>query len=517
MRARVIPNGNLFTGNGFLVPEAHDADPVKRSVIKGVFPWIGGTDPSGQVRMSAAALGGPQSDFKAGILGRPGFDQVWRVTGDEIRAHRADFYDNGVIDNPIPAIMNWPQPITYPGATSVQTAPFFDGNSNEIYEPELGEFPTLRPDYIKFIPSEILFFAFHDSTDHAHSHGSYTPIQVFCTVFATNCPEQPALHNSVFASYRYVHRGYESIKNLYFGFFIDYEIGNGNDDFLASVNGESFLAYNGDAVDEGGFENNPPVVAVSLIWPVITNHDISDKANFIPIYPGPPNAVQYPQLPHEFYGYMKSQYKNDTPLTAAGTGYNPGLSEQPVCCAFPGDPTAPDGWSERTAGNIPGDRRAVVAFGPVMMLPSTRASMLVAFHWARGDTPGPLSGYVPLQEHLQWIQGDMPYSHYDISLDSPCPKASPSSEIPAPAMLLQISPNPAATSIRVKWAGGMLQHAHIFDVSGRSVLFQSPSDTGDEGWEINIENLPAGLYILEILDRQGRRGWGKFVVSSGGF
>lgn len=514
VRARIVPNGNMFHSNGFLVPQAHDTDPNRRWIFNGVFPWIGGKDPAGNLMLSAAAIGGPQSDFKHGIMLRPGYEQVWRVTGDEIRAHQADFWDNGVIDNPIPAILNWPSPINnwgFFGEQFIQVGPFNDLNSNGLYEPELGEYPTPAPNYGKYIPDEILFFAFHDSTAHGHTGGLPLPMQVFCTVFATNCPEQPALHHTIFVHYRYYYHGLNPVNDLYFGFLVDYEIGHAEDDYIGSIDKRTFIGYNGDALDEGVFGNNPPVAAVSVLSPPWWSNGLTE-ATFVPIYPGPPAAVQYPALPHEFYAYLSGRFKNQVPLTAAGTGYNLGSSAPPVCCAFPDDPSLPGGWSEPSAGNPPGNRRAVLSLGPVRMLPMSDNDATLAFHWARGETPGPLSGYQNIQEQAQWMSWHLSSSLSVHPPDLACLQSVSYLE-PAPATApLRIAPNPATTSIRVGLDGRMAQQARLYSISGRLVQALQIPEGSSETVELALPNLPTGLYLLELQGNDGQRRWGKFVV-----
>jgi hypothetical protein len=241
VRALLKANGTLFY-NGFRVPKT-PADPtVKASLFRSVTPWIGGVDPGGNLKIAAGSLNAATSDFRAGIMRKPGYDRIWRVTKEQIVQHRADFADNGVIDNPIPDIMNWPGSLNFDEnedgvEETVQVALFQDKNWDGVYDPEKGEHPSGARGHLlpsRGLPDEILFFAFNDSTKHLYTKGDRLDIQVFCTVFAYKCPESEALNNTVFVHFNFWNRGSQLLDSLYVGLYLDFDIGHNMDDYLGS-------------------------------------------------------------------------------------------------------------------------------------------------------------------------------------------------------------------------------------------------------------------------------------------
>ena len=70
-----------------------------------------------------------------------------------------------------------------------------------------------------------------------------------------------------------------------------------------------------------------------------------------------------PSTATEFYNYLTGRWRDGTPFTFGGSGYEPG-SRRNTNFAFPDAPNNPAGWSMCSA-NLPcGDRRTIQASGP---------------------------------------------------------------------------------------------------------------------------------------------------------
>jgi hypothetical protein len=69
-----------------------------------------------------------------------------------------------------------------------------------------------------------------------------------------------------------------------------------------------------------------------------------------------------------------------------------------------------------------------------------------------------------------------------------------------------VYPNPATEVVQVKGIG--LAKARLLDISGREVMRSFLLTTT----EVNISHLPLGLYLLEVIDREGRKAVQKLVV-----
>ena len=80
----------------------------------------------------------------------------------------------------------------------------------------------------------------------------------------------------------------------------------------------------------------------------------------------------------------------------------------------------------------------------------------------------------------------------------------------------RISPNPAKDNIRIKMNGSALrkempEQIKISDMLGRTV--QTEAFSGKEEQRINVQHLPPGLYFLELLYNDNKKGVQKFVRS----
>ncbi len=517
VRAFFKANGTLFY-NGFKVPKSATDPTVKASLFRSVIPWVGGMDPGGNLKVSAGSLNAATSDFRAGIERKPGYDRIWRVTKAQIVQHRADFADNGVIDSPIPEIMSWPGSLSFDDDGDgveevVRVALFQDKNWDSVYSPENGEHPSGAPgNQIPSLglPDEILFFAFNDSTKHLYSKGDQLDIQVFCTVFAYNCPESEALNNTVFVHFNFWNRGVERLDSLFFGLYLDFDIGYNTDDYLGSGDyGNLFYAYNGDNFDENVFLQDPPIAGLTTIRTPVNENGGGRASTFMPIY-GSPLGASFPQSPWEFYNYLACRWRDGSPLLRGGSGYNPASSAAPVFQAFPDVPGALGGWSEPIAANAPGNRTAVLSHEPIFLLPGRQNDMLTAFMWSRGTPPAPLSGHPSLVSNSQWLR-----LHYNAFADPmppmpDCLSYTVGVEEPLLEQVL-ISPNPAANMLRLSWVEGIEGAVSAFDLLGKQIFAASilPSESR---LEIAISDWADGFYFLQISDRQGKRAVKKVVV-----
>lgn len=535
VEAKVWSNGALFGFNNeqsFKIPISDDDNSVKLKGFRRVVPWIGGYDDFGNLRLAAIAPTGNKSDFASGLVDIEGYNQIWKVTKPEIRAHWEDFLDNGIINNPNPAVMEWPGTWNIPqhsfdvgNESPEDVAPYWDQNSNGLYDPLNGDHPIPLINWLPFVhlPDEMYFFAFHDKyDDHEVTHGSFMNMQVFCTIWAYSCPEEPALHNSIFVSIEYWNRGIYPIDSLHFGFLLNFEIGNGNDDFIGCIPGDSFYesneilyGYNGDSLDQNGFEEATPIIALFPMGndPIDFNFFSESTTYFMNVgnSGATPAGIGYPISPQEFYRYLTGHWADGTPLRAGGNGYHPQDTSAPVKLMYPGDPTDTIGWSEPTTGNTPNLRRAIVSFKCPRMNPGDRQRRSFCFNWARQ-----MDAATPLKAALEQIQFNKSFLDALWQWDSPIPISTPpclSWDHTSTADLANseviIYPNPLSDVLRVSSNTDVVEGLWIIDISGKIRY----SQTNLHSAEISIHPaLPSGMYFLTVLTHSNKRITQKLVI-----
>ncbi len=162
VRARMLQGGSLWwdgsDGKYIFPDELNGASPVSALFAGGI--WIGGIDDGGNLKLSANTYGWSQgqTDFWPGPLSDNGttdqptcalWDRFFVVTQVDIASFKADWQDNGILDNPIPlTLLGWPaygnpffsatQGFQLPlGKTRL--APFCDNDSDGLYNREAGD------------------------------------------------------------------------------------------------------------------------------------------------------------------------------------------------------------------------------------------------------------------------------------------------------------------------------------------------------------------------------------------
>jgi hypothetical protein len=98
------------------------------------------------------------------------------------------------------------------------------------------------------------------------------------------------------------------------------------------------------------------------------------------ISPPPPPETTDPQVAIEFYRYLTGHWRDGTPFTFGGSGFNPGSTDF-IDYAFTDAPSDPNGWSMSQEGLAPGDRRTVQSTGPFRLDPGAVNELIIGAVW----------------------------------------------------------------------------------------------------------------------------------------
>lgn len=317
--------------------------------------WLGGWQAT-NIRVAANTYNQNGNDFHPGPVANTygsaydaTYDKVWRLTRDEIEDHIANYSVTGYI---VPdEIASWPANGNVANGEAQNLAPYADLNSNDIYEPELGEYPTIRGD-------EALYIIYNDDrTIHTSSFGEKITAEIHLMLYAYSNSGVESNDNVVFSHYEIYNRSQSNnFPEFYASSWLDFDIGEGFDDFIGTnPNLNMIYAYNG-AASDSDYGLNPPAYGHMLLNKTL------DKSmyyhNTTSLYNGNPVASG------AYVNYMKSVWGDATSLI------NP-VDSNPIDFAFPGDSdtTLYANWSEVSEGNPPSDRRMlgsamVEDFGP---------------------------------------------------------------------------------------------------------------------------------------------------------
>lgn len=414
-------SGSMFDGDDFgLATYSTDASIRPPATIFASGLWLGTFDSSRNMKLAASTYGRTidKYDYYPGPLnfGDPNspwddpargsipaetcsnWNKVWLVHRSEITAFRQDYADDGQLQGQYPNVLGWPGygnpsfaayngfdlPSNRPHA---KLAPFWDINANGIYEPSLGEYPFVKQSFTT--PEMIAWSVFNDAGNAHRATNSQTAIQaeVQQTTWAYNCTEHPWLNDAIFTSYQISNVAIEIADSLYIGLWNDFDLGCYTDDFIGSAPELStYYTYNADATDgtvgtlceqgASSFGENPPVQAVTFLENKLDRFTYLQNGN---IDPPPPIGATDPTTAPEYYNYLSGHFRDGTPMTPGGSGYNPDSNLPPVSYAFPDNPNDPNGWSITTEELLVGDRRVVGSHYVERLEPNEFVTLDIAF------------------------------------------------------------------------------------------------------------------------------------------
>jgi hypothetical protein len=348
--------------------------------------WLGAKDAEGNLFTSADKHGGWfNNDFRTGIASSPAkdFNRIWSVTWEEIAQVRQDFNENGVLDAPPPFdFLTWPakgnphfqqnldfscvntHPDSFP-------APFTDVNGDGVYNVYDGDYPTIKGD-------RMLWWAITDSSFHHTTMAQALVVDISISVYAFDCTENQRVSQSIFVDFDLINRADINYLDTYIGHFTNPTLGCSDDDYFGfAPETNSIYVYNKDAVDgddEGNCSGGVPTFGERIPVTSMTSLNQTFEQMTYANSPGTgPAGTIFPTTPLEFYNYLQGNWRDGTPLTMGGTGYNPNLpGATQTKYAFPDNPADPQGWSMCSANPPLSDRRIISSYGP--------------FTFAAGDT-----------------------------------------------------------------------------------------------------------------------------------
>jgi hypothetical protein len=223
----------------------------------------------------------------------------------------------------------------------------------------------------------------NDFLYHWQSQGSPLNIQITFSVYTQDCPENGAVDQSLFVEFEAVNLSSRNYTDAYWGLYSNFDLGCNEDDYLGTIpDADACFAYNYATEDTDcglgpDYLNKAPLQSLTYLNRALS----SSMAVFNSSIGQPPYECTNPSVSYEFYRYLNAQWRDGTPLSTGGWGYNP---DQPdtVRFVFPGNPADAAAWSMCTAGLGTVDVRSLSAAGP-FQLPAgdtTRLQFVLTFH-----------------------------------------------------------------------------------------------------------------------------------------
>ena len=407
VRAKLLGGGDLWwdlNSAKYEVPktDAGTGEIGPSSIFAGAL-WIGGID-AGSQNLKVAAMTYRQSgnDFWPGPIDPVtksttqticnNYDRHWKINRDDVTVFLDQTFP--VATTAIPtAILEWPafgNPYAkgkngVPIDITKPMAPYVDVDNVLGYDPTQGDYPDFPGD-------QAIFWIYNDEGNiHTETQGQTIGLEVQALAFAFQTNDQ--VNDMTFYKYKVINYSSDDLDSVYFGQWVDPDLGWYLDDFVGCDTSRSLgIVYNGDAVDGPNGLNygaNPPILGVDFFQgPTKYTYDgtgaIIDTtelgmSSFV-FYNNDFTVTGNPQIAQHYYGYLSGTWKDGTPFTLNGNGYG---GSTPFPYMFPDVPGA-GGWSECDNGNTPADRRFLQNSGPFLLKPGVTNEVIVGVVWVPG-------------------------------------------------------------------------------------------------------------------------------------
>jgi hypothetical protein len=430
---------------------------------------------------------------------------------------------------PVWEIRNWPAHGNTALGQAANLAPFVDANSNGIYEPLLGDYPSIYGNDCVF---SMTHYRDNGNTSKALEFHSY--------VYTQLCDTNETFDNVLMRKVKVFSRGAE-LDSLFFGGLFDGDLGSYNDDYSGTnVDLGMIYNYNGDLNDEDysgriGFHDTLPAQGIMVLKGFKQANDGLD--NGIGILPGQTvNGYGYNDgiVDNEYTGleaattFTGTAPSGQADPTSAEGWYNVlnGLyqfgdqmyysnSSIPTKYIYPGDQDTYHygtggadpgfGWYEGaptgpgSSANPPGDRRNAYSFGKTALSNGEFVELDYAYLIQRQSAPGTVI-FEPVTD--LFVKASAIRSAF-LSNNGPC--GMNFNPIPVDlgieestlegADLFTVYPNPTTGVVRINGiseTGGTIQ---VFDINGK--LLQTITNY-QAMQTIDLSGLDGNIFILRI-------------------
>ncbi|MCB0550299.1 MAG: T9SS type A sorting domain-containing protein [Phaeodactylibacter sp.] len=528
-------NGRLFwQGDKGLFDVSYDTlFGVETSPIQAAGLWIGGVDEVGNLKGAYQLYDEDgKSDFQPGLIQpyymeeriNKDFNKIWRVSWKDIATHQQDYWDNQIIDNPLPSIYSWPgsgnpHSEEYNGFPTPDTplglAPFEDKNGDGIYDPDQGDYPSPERRFCYTIPTpdEMLWFAFNDEKVNRSTNTDLIQIEVHCLAYAYHCEEEELLDNTLILDYKVINKAIEPLDSIYVGMFVDFSIGCPEDDYLGTIPEHGAIyAYNSDNTDgpcsQGTSARHNYFASCSMLGRMLVTDHIRNQGidtvlfqyfeSSMPLYldgEAPSVGQSFPRTSLEFYRYLTGSWRDGSPLHFGQDGF---LTEGPAPFPFiyPGHPSRSWEWNEASAGSSPGKRRAIASAGHFRLNPDKINTFTVAFTAKQCYSCYPGGGayrfndfFYELDEIQHWKE-DCTVSRIPCRRYAPIPPPEPEKKAPE----IRVMPNPAHSQTCIFFYNAEAYWYRIYNAKGQLL---HEIDHPAQAHILSVERWQHGLYYLQ--------------------
>lgn len=524
-----------FEATGFEFPKGSGKYTIYNSSL-----WVGGIDESDELHQTAEIYRNNGMDYWPGPISKNGselsidistvieWQNVWKLNVEEISYHKLHYWEEGyeLIDD----IASWPAHGDEELNQAEYLAPFIDVDGDSIYNPMSGDYPLIRGE-------QCIYFIINDVREHGETGGEMLGLEIHGMAYEFHDSDDLPMDNTVFFNYKIFNRSENTYHDTYIGLFTDFDIGNFRDDYVGcDVSRGACYGYNGDSIDGNGepeFYGNfiPAQGMVILGGPLMNENETDDpqgqcdeSINGVGFGDDIVDNERYGMKKflhfdsnlgvqgisfgaEEYYGYLKSIWKDGTAMQYGGNGHiSSGAYGPSANFMFPGltdpcfwgtdgeEPYGPIDWTETSVESEPGGRRGLSVMGPFTFEPGSMERIDIAYVAAFPEDDK--TAVETLMKYVDVVKGkyylDPTYFGYQwLGIED--------KEIDISVNKLIAYPNPVTNVLTFIYNGkDIVANYSLTDIMGKTAF--SGSLTKEETLNLDISKLKAGLYVLTVTD-----------------
>ncbi|MEI6346378.1 MAG: T9SS type A sorting domain-containing protein [Bacteroidota bacterium] len=340
--------------------------------------WLAGINQTNDTCVAACRFGNLGQDFWPGPIAQSysisydnKYDNIWKIDRAQIENHITHYQSSGYVTPNV--ILSWPTHGDVTNGEAAYLAPFYDADSNGIYNPLDGDYPII-------FGQQAAYFIYNESRNpHTESGGNQLGVEVHGLAYVMDSSNVDLKH-TLFVKYNIFNRLNNDFHDFYIGKFDDFDLGYDKDDYIGcDTLRQTFYVYNGKNRDGSG--SNPSHYGLAPPTQGLTFLN-NDMTQFVYFNNSVGNAAANdPRTYNEYYSILQAHWKDNTPYTFGGNGYGGTI---PVHFLFSGNPLAgASDWTEISEGNAPEDRRGVGSIGPIDFMHGTNYCMDIAYVYSR--------------------------------------------------------------------------------------------------------------------------------------
>lgn len=447
--------------------------------------WLGGIDESsGDLKLAAMTYRQLGHDFWSGPID-DGSQTTDSLQCDNYNKHW--FIDQATIDKfkndeelselEDMLLKEWPgkgNPHLNSNHLNQVMAPFVDVDGDEMYNPDNGDYPSIKGD-------RAVWWIINDvGNEHTESGGEAFGFEIQKLFYGFD--DDPELQYTSFFDVSITNKSTNNYEDFIFGHRVDVDLGQYNDDYVGcdTLNAFGFV-YNGDALDDG-FGDNAPLQSCQFInVPDGYYNNQNDLYSFI-YYSNNFNNFGNPVTTQHFYNYLTGKWKDGSPMTIGGNGTGQDL--EPTRYLYTGNPSNTESWSECNAGTDPSDRTFLMTSGQYKFTAGETKTWTMAMHTIP-NVGGTCPDIQPLIDKAQYTKNF--YENFvlvnveDVSIGTSF-----------------VFPNPTTSKLFFNMPH-LISSIEVFALDGHRILQKNISHN-----YINVEGFSKGLYYMRLFGNDGK-------------